>query len=188
MDKIEKEILNLISDKGSLYVYEIINHLKNYEEKKVIEVVEKLEEEKKIILYEKIPSNTKFIDYIKDITNSLWFFLTLAITFLTVLFVTIIPNVYPFYIFRWIVATLYIIFLPGYISIEAFFPRRYELDLIERIALSLALSLAVVPLIGLLLNYTIKITLENIVISLTVFILIVSFIALYRKYYTAKHE
>jgi uncharacterized membrane protein len=47
-----------------------------------------------------------------------------------------------------------VLFLPGYSLIAALFPRKYDLDGIERIALSFGLSIAVVPLLGLALNYT----------------------------------
>ncbi|MGC8542529.1 MAG: DUF1616 domain-containing protein, partial [Vulcanisaeta sp.] len=45
-------------------------------------------------------------------------------------------------------------FMPGYALVEALYPRGDELGPLERLALSIGLSLAVVPLIGLLLNYT----------------------------------
>lgn len=48
----------------------------------------------------------------------------------------------------------FVLFFPGYGLIAALYPRRDDLDGIERLALSLGLSLAVVPLIGLILNYT----------------------------------
>jgi uncharacterized membrane protein len=38
--------------------------------------------------------------------------------------------------------------------IEALYPRREDLESLERLALSIGLSLAIVPLIGLFLNYT----------------------------------
>jgi uncharacterized membrane protein len=47
----------------------------------------------------------------------------------------------------------FVLFFPGYTLIAALYPRRDDLDGIERLALSLGLSLAVVPLIGLVLNY-----------------------------------
>jgi len=47
-----------------------------------------------------------------------------------------------------------ILFLPGYSLISALFPKKDDLDPIERIALSFGLSIAIVPLIGLILNYT----------------------------------
>ncbi|HEX4841651.1 MAG TPA: DUF1616 domain-containing protein, partial [bacterium] len=48
----------------------------------------------------------------------------------------------------------FVLFFPGYVLIAALYPRRSDLDGVERVALSLGLSLAVVPLIGLVLNYT----------------------------------
>ena len=47
-----------------------------------------------------------------------------------------------------------VLFLPGYALIALLFPRKADLDSIERVALSFGLSIAVVPLIGLGLNYT----------------------------------
>ena len=46
------------------------------------------------------------------------------------------------------------LFLPGYALIATLFPRKDDLDGIERIALSFGLSIAITPLLGLALNYT----------------------------------
>jgi uncharacterized membrane protein len=70
-------------------------------------------------------------------------------------------------IIRVIVALPILILLPGYALIAALFPRRDDLDAIERVTLSFGLSIAVVPLVGLVLNYTPwGIQLEPVVISL----------------------
>jgi len=47
-----------------------------------------------------------------------------------------------------------VLFLPGYSLICALFPKKDELNAIEKIALSIGLSIAVVVIIGLVLNYT----------------------------------
>ena len=47
-----------------------------------------------------------------------------------------------------------VIFLPGYALIAMLFPEKTGLESIERIALSIGLSVAIVPLIGLGLNFT----------------------------------
>jgi len=47
-----------------------------------------------------------------------------------------------------------LLFFPGYALVSALFPRQGTLSLLERSVLSIGLSIAIVPLIGLALNYT----------------------------------
>lgn len=75
-----------------------------------------------------------------------------------------------------------VLFLPGYTLIAALFPGKNDLDTIERIALSFGLSIAIVPLIGLVLNFTPwGIRLVPILISLTLFIIIMTLAAQIRR-------
>ncbi|MGD0951589.1 MAG: DUF1616 domain-containing protein [Methanotrichaceae archaeon] len=75
-----------------------------------------------------------------------------------------------------------VLFLPGYALIAALFPRKDDLDGIERTALSFGLSIAVVPLIGLGLNYTPwGIRLTPVVISLSVFTVVMAAAAHLRR-------
>ncbi|PKK81272.1 MAG: hypothetical protein CVT47_03315, partial [Thermoplasmata archaeon HGW-Thermoplasmata-2] len=62
----------------------------------------------------------------------------------------------------------FILFFPGYALIALLFPRRTDIDIIERVALSFGLSIALVPLVGLLLNYVWEIRLFPILISLEI--------------------
>ena len=48
----------------------------------------------------------------------------------------------------------FILFIPGYLLTAALFPARGDLDGLERVALSLGVSIAAVPLLGFALNYT----------------------------------
>jgi len=76
----------------------------------------------------------------------------------------------------------FVLFFPGYTLICLLFPRRRDLDYIERIALSLGLSITVVPLIGLALNYTPwGIRLYPILVSLFTFTISTSIAAMYRR-------
>jgi uncharacterized membrane protein len=78
----------------------------------------------------------------------------------------------------------FILFIPGYVLIFVLFPMKKTekgIDGIERIALSFGLSIAVVPLIGLILNFTPwGIRLEPILLSLFGFIIIVGLLGWYR--------
>ena len=46
------------------------------------------------------------------------------------------------------------LFLPAYVLIATLFPRKDDLDGIERVALSFGLSIVISPLLGFVLNYT----------------------------------
>jgi len=82
-----------------------------------------------------------------------------------------------------------ILFIPGYCLIAALFPKDTDIDLKERIALSFGLSIAVVPLIGLGLNFTPwGIRLDPIVVSLTFFTLVMIMIAHYRRFILPSEE
>jgi uncharacterized membrane protein len=83
---------------------------------------------------------------------------------------------------RVIFALPMILFFPGYVLIATLFPDKDDLDGIERLALSFGLSVAVVPLIGLILNYTPwGIRLDPIVISLVAFTTVMILLAQYRR-------
>jgi uncharacterized membrane protein len=76
----------------------------------------------------------------------------------------------------------FVLFFPGYVLVAALYPRRGDLDGVERVALSLGLSLAVVPLIGLALNYTPwGIRLTPILVSLALFIVACSAVAVRQR-------
>lgn len=74
-----------------------------------------------------------------------------------------------------VLGLIYLLLIPGYALQALLFPRKNDLDNIERIALSFALSLAVLSPIALLLNWLPwGIRLWPIVISLSLFILVVT--------------
>jgi uncharacterized membrane protein len=84
--------------------------------------------------------------------------------------------------FRIAFGILFALFFPGYALISALFPKQGKLGGIERLALSFGLSIAIVPLIGFILNFTPwGIELYPIVISVTLFILAASVVGWYRQ-------
>jgi len=98
---------------------------------------------------------------------------------LLVALVLVVPSAKPL---RIIFGLPFVLFFPGYALMAALFPRREDLDPIERIALSLGLSIAIVPLIGLGLNYSPwGIRLDPILAFISLFILLAAAIAAYRR-------
>ena len=106
--------------------------------------------------------------------------LAAAIMALAVLLFTLTPL--SGLVLRIPIGLLMVLFVPGYVLIAALFPRAGDLDGIERIALSFGLSIAVVPLIGLGLNYTPwGIRLIPVVISISAFTLLMAAAAYWRR-------
>lgn len=66
-----------------------------------------------------------------------------------------LPTSSPYGLYlRYVFRGLLILYLPGYSLIEFLYPKKKDLEILTRIALSIGLSLAIVPLTGLALNYT----------------------------------
>jgi hypothetical protein len=83
---------------------------------------------------------------------------------------------------RYVFGGILVLFLPGYSLIEALYPKR-ELDELTRFSLSIGLSLALVPLTGLVLNYTpFGIRLVPVAISLAGLTVVLLIVALTRKH------
>lgn len=75
-----------------------------------------------------------------------------------------------------------ILIVPGYLITSTLFPSDKELDWIERLALSVGLSIAVVPLLGLLLNLTqFGVLYVPLLSTVFLFILVASAFALWRR-------
>jgi uncharacterized membrane protein len=105
----------------------------------------------------------------------------LTVNILSLLLIFIIA-LFPSDVLRIILGIPFIVFFPGYTLVAALFPRKADIGGIERLALSFGLSIALTPLIGLILNYTPwGIRLYPILVALTVFVVGTSAIAWYRR-------
>ncbi|MHB8105390.1 MAG: DUF1616 domain-containing protein [Dehalococcoidales bacterium] len=105
----------------------------------------------------------------------------IPINILAILFILIV-TFFPTNTLRIILSLPFIFFFPGYTAIAFLVPKKSSLSIIERVVLSIALSLAVVTLVGLSLSYTPwGISIYPIVLSVTIFIIITSALACYRR-------
>jgi len=160
---------------------------------KIIEHILRLQSEGKITLKETSPSiPLKLTEYLRS-TQAYWYWTTVILTITTTILIFTIPeDAYPIVYARYLLGSIFVLFLPGYSLIKALFPTKVpiptstkELDNIERIALSIGMSLALVPIVGLLLNYTPwGIRLTPITISLLALTLTLSTAAIIREHQT----
>ena len=114
----------------------------------------------------------------KNWRNAWDLFVIISFSILLILIIYFFPES----VWRKVIGLPFILFFPGYSLISSLFPERRDLDVVERIALSFGLSIAITPLIGLALNYTpFGIRLTPILISLASFNIVFSLLAIYRR-------
>jgi len=130
-----------------------------------------------------------FLEYFTRLDHSLWFWTAVAMLSLA-LFSVFFSWLNPVILYmRYILGSIIVLYLPGMALIEALYPVEKELSPLERLALSIGLSLAVIPLIGLILNYTLwGIRLGPILVSLTLYTAGLLVTASYRKYVFLKKQ
>jgi len=128
----------------------------------VVDQILLLQNEGKITLKEPPPQTpTAFINYLQT-SQAYWYWTTIILAIATTIIVFTVPEEsYPIVYVRYVFGSVFVLWMPGYTFIRALFPTKVpiqtsstELDNIERIALSIGMSLALVPIVGLLLNYT----------------------------------
>jgi len=123
-------------------------------EQEIIECILRLQNQGKLILEEhtaRLPRTAEGYFLTKQAT---WYWVIIALAITTIALVFTVPeDAYPIVYARYVLGSIFVLCLPGYSFIKALFPAR-EFDSIERVALSIGMSLALVPITGLLLNYT----------------------------------
>lgn len=105
----------------------------------------------------------------------------LSIILIWIIFTFIAALTYDNSIFKIVMGIPTVLFIPGYVLIAALFPKREDIYGVERITLSLIMSIVVVSFLGLLLNFTLGIDLFPIVATLCILEIITMFIAIYRR-------
>ena len=118
-------------------------------------------------------------------SHSYWFWFIIALAIVTTLIVMSVSEYsYPLVYTRYALGSIFVLFLPGYTFIKTLFPAK-ELDTFERIALSIGLSLALVPIIVLLLDYTPwGIRINTVTLSLLASTMIFTIVSIIREYQT----
>jgi len=157
-------IIQLIKEKKPSSVQQLVNLVEekiSASEQKIIECISRLQSEGKVMLKENITSPPRnFGTYLK--TNAYWYWMTIILSITTALAIFMVPeDAYPIVYVRYVLGSIFVLYLLGYTFIKALFPTQVpiktsseNLDSIERVALCVGMSIALVPLTGLFLNYT----------------------------------
>jgi hypothetical protein len=152
---LQDQILELVKEKNPETVNELVDLLmdqRKLSRQVALEEVVKLENQGRLKLTpppKQVPE--KLTDYLFS-SHAYWFWLILLLSAATTVSVFTIESP-PLVYIRYVLGSVFVLLLPGFSLIKTLFPTK-EIDNIERTALSIGMSLALVPLVGLLLNYT----------------------------------
>jgi len=155
--EIEQYILNLVKTAD----FETVEHLivqvqqkSPLSKQEILDHIIALQNQGKLILKNSVASAPFSLKTYLLSKHGYWYWFTLILSVITFLLVfTISENTHPLMYVRYMLGAIFVLWLPGHALIKALFPTK-EIDTIERIALSIGMSLALTPIIGLLLNYT----------------------------------
>ena len=157
MDEFDRALIDVIGNEHPETLEQAVKVVRlrcGETEEDLMERVLRLESQGKI-LFEKLPATvpSSLTEYFFS-GWALWYWVVFGLASAASVMVFVVPeDAFPVVYARYLFGSVFVLFLPGYSLVRALFGGR-DLDNIERFALSVGLSLALVPLTGLLLNYT----------------------------------
>lgn len=172
-DELDQQIIHTVETAKPENVKQLIDQVQatsTRPKQEILDRIMQLQQEEKISLKPtQTPTPVKLTSYLGS-NQAFWYWITMILAVATAIVVFTVPqDAFPLVYVRYVLGTIFILWLPGYAFIKALFPQNLpfaqalarsldtsekNLDTIERIALSLGMSLALVPIVGLLLNYT----------------------------------
>jgi hypothetical protein len=193
-DRLTETIIHIANEKRPQTIEELIALVQENEiwsQKEILDAVLKLQDETKIrFVSSSLAAPLRFSAYMGT-KKVLWYWATVTIAILSMICtISITDDFYPWNYFRSVFGLMFVLWLPGYTFLKVIFPVNVSktelstnLSNEERIALSVIMSLALITIIGLLLNFSPwGITSSTIVLSILTFNLILATAAVARDY------
>jgi len=161
LTRIILEVINEEKPQSVKHLTKMLKESLNLAEEEIIESILKLQAKGVLKLKEDSPQSWSLATYLKT-GEAVWYWVTITAGVLTaVLVFTISESIYPWIIARNVLGVIFVLFLPGYALMKTLFPTNMHaktsirgLEEIERIALCIGISIALVSIIGLLLYYS----------------------------------
>jgi uncharacterized membrane protein len=117
------------------------------------DLIQRLAMDDRISIYDEQMLAKSLQRYLLTWQKSLWFYVSISASVIAALTAYVIPSNSPFSVLRWALGLLFVLFLPGYVALQVFYPS-VELNGFDRLALSIAVSVILDMFSGLALNYT----------------------------------
>jgi hypothetical protein len=157
-NNVEMTILQMVQDdnpKTVEHLTAVLGKKLHLPKNTIMNFVLQLQQEGKITFQEDSTVPQRINAYLQT-KASLWYWATVYLTLLSVIVVFSLPG----YI-RYVVGSVFVLGLPGYSLVRALFPRKstesdktHNLDGLTTFSFTITLSIAVISVVGLVLNYT----------------------------------
>lgn len=162
---LEEQIIQLVKTENPETLQQLLELTRErlaMDEKQALGHISRLINEGKISLKEPLKPPPKTFTQYAISSRASWFWITITLATATAITVFAVPeDAYPIVYIRYVLGSIFVLFLPGYAFVKALFPTRApiktsseDLDTIVRIALAFGMSIALVVIDGLILNYT----------------------------------
>ena len=187
-------ILEVTQNMKPFNVYELIDlvqHKFPFSKDEITEIILQLESQNKIYFNNKTCQVSLSLKKYIFSSSVIWYWLTLVLASLATITVFIIPqSVYPFTYLRYLVGAVFVGFLPGFAFLKILYPSKMYWGMfpknactLEQMVLSIGLSIALVALAGLVLNFTpFGIGLMPLTLTILVLIVIFASVGIIRSY------
>lgn len=146
------------------------------------DLIWRLADHGQVELYDEPEHIDSFLQYLREWERNVWYHASVAISLLALVVTNVVPSYSSLAFLRWGFGLMFVLFIPGYVTVEMLLPADPPGGL-ERYALSVGASLVLDMLIGLFLNYTSwGIDVVTITVSLATFSICSASVALVRKF------
>ncbi len=191
--EIQKEILRIIDEQKPESVKELIITLKKtscLKEQEILLLISKMQAKGQIVLKNQMTKHSSLSVFLRS-DETMWYWITIIMGFVAALFFFVISETsYPLISIRNIAGPIFVLILPGYALGRILFPgnspinpAQGHLEGIERLALSVGISVVLVSIVGLVIYFLIgSLHIPAIVITLLVFTLLIATISIVREY------
>lgn len=181
------DIMSYLKTERVVTVQSLLEHLRGRDSsinaEQVTDAVWSLARASAVTLEDIGPATNPINEYVRFWERNLDLYFVIGFSILTLVVTFLTPPSFPFIALRWICGIIFVLFIPGFAFAEALFPKGTEIDMNQRFAISVGLSLALVPLAGLALDYSPwGIQLNPIVASLVTVSMAMSLVCFIRRF------
>ncbi|MGI0029789.1 MAG: DUF1616 domain-containing protein [Nitrososphaera sp.] len=182
---IERMVMDIMHKHDCRRVSDIVVNLQRLDKEigvdEIHSAVRRLEVTGSINLSEEKPA-VSFLSDLTHVGTNARFWVAVAASAAILIAIYVLPQGEPWVATRWIAGAIFLFVIPGYTITNLFIPRN-RLSTIERVAISVGLSLATVVLIGIILSYSpVGVRIEPIVISIALFNVVIALLAAEKDY------